>query len=109
MNLNKLGFLVAIREIVEINKVDVIDRMAEKMPHLNHDLVAKSVNAMLDQMVATLAEGGRIELRGFGSFSISKREPRKGRNPKTGQSVMVESRYVPRFKPGQTLRKDVDS
>lgn len=94
---------------VEVNKADIIERLSVKVPHLAGDVVAKSVNALLDQMVNVLSKGERVEIRGFGSFTLVKREARKGRNPKTGESVIVDDRYVPRFKAGQKLRFGVNS
>jgi integration host factor subunit beta len=63
---------------------------------------------MLDHMAQALAEGERIEIRGFGSFSLHYRSPRVGRNPKTGESVELEGKYVPHFKPGKELRESVN-
>ena len=64
---------------------------------------------MLEQMATTLESGDRIEIRGFGSFSLHYRAPRTGRNPKTGSSVDLEGKYVPHFKPGKELRERVDA
>ena len=67
-----------------------------------------AIKALLEQMVNALAEGQRVEIRGFGSFSLHHRPPRVGRNPKTGESVSVGSKYVPHFKPGKELKERVN-
>ena len=66
------------------------------------------LNYLIDQMSETLSDGGRIEIRGFGSFSLHYRAPRVGRNPKTGESVTLQGKHVPHFKPGKELRERVD-
>lgn len=70
--------------------------------------VELAVKTILDQMATTLAEGDRIEIRGFGSFTVHYREPRVGRNPRTGERVGLKGRYVPHFKPGKELRERVN-
>ena len=91
-----------------LNKSDLITRIATQQVGLNEQLVEDSVKIMLDQMVASLASGKRIEIRGFGSFALHYREPRVGRNPKTGESVEVAAKAVPHFKPGKALRDAVN-
>jgi integration host factor subunit beta len=91
-----------------LNKSDLITRIATQQAGLNEQLVEDSVKIMLDQMVASLASGKRIEIRGFGSFALHYREPRVGRNPKTGESVEVAAKAVPHFKPGKALRDAVN-
>lgn len=71
--------------------------------------VKLAVSTILEHMSRTLASGERIEVRGFGSFSVSCKPPRTGRNPATGQSVEIETRYVLRFKPGKALRERVNA
>ncbi len=71
--------------------------------------VELSVKGLLEQMSSALASGERIEVRGFGSFSLRYRPPRTGRNPKTGDTVSLPAKYVPHFKPGKELRERVDS
>lgn len=93
----------------EINKVDIIARIAEKNPNWGHDVVAKGVNLILNQMVSTIVSGKRVEVRGFGSFNIHTFSERVARNPKTGESVLVPERRNVRFKPGRELRLDVDA
>ena len=70
--------------------------------------VEKAVKNIVEQMSSTLARGGRIEIRGFGSFRLHHRRPRTGRNPATGGAVELDGRYVPRFKPGKQLRDRVN-
>jgi integration host factor subunit beta len=91
-----------------LNKSDLITRMAEQHPLTGEVMVEESVRVMLDQMVASLASGKRIEIRGFGSFALHHRDPRVGRNPKTGESVEVAAKSVPHFKPGKALRDAVN-
>ncbi len=79
------------------------------LEHLTYKEVEESVNTILNAMTAALAHGNRIEIRGFGSFSLNYRPPRKGRNPKTGDSVEVPAKYVPHFKAGKAMREIVDS
>jgi integration host factor subunit beta len=92
-----------------INKTDIIERMALKNPHLSEDLVESSVSIILDHMIQSLSNKDRIEVRGFGSFHISEKEARIGRNPKTGEKVDVSGRSIPRFKAGRALRLSVDA
>ena len=75
--------------------------------HLGHRDVELAVSTLLDHMSQTLAHGERIEIRGFGSFSVSYHPPRTGRNPATGDTVAVEAKYVPRFRAGKALRERV--
>ncbi len=79
------------------------------MEHLSNKDIEDSVNTILETMTATLARGNRIEIRGFGSFSLNYRPARQGRNPKTGEAVDVPAKYAPHFKAGKELRKKVDS
>lgn len=91
-----------------LNKSDLIQRIAVKNPHLAEPLVEDAVRIMIDQMVDALSSDDRIEIRGFGSFSLHHRDPRVGRNPKTGKSVEVAAKAVPHFKPGKALRDAVN-
>jgi integration host factor subunit beta len=91
-----------------MTKSELIEALAEKYPHLPIKEVEAGVKGIIDNMAETLAEGERIEIRGFGSFSLHYRAPRVGRNPKTGESVNLEAKYVPHFKPGKELRERVD-
>ena len=91
-----------------MTKSELIARLAERHPHLLAADAELAVKTMLDAMVDSLVGGKRIEIRGFGSFSLNYRPPRVGRNPKTGERVSVEGKYVPHFKAGKELRDRVD-
>lgn len=91
-----------------INKSDLIANMYAKRPDIGELLLDESVREILNMMILSLAEGDRIEIRGFGSFSLHHRKPRVGRNPKTGESVQVSAKAVPHFKPGKALRDAVN-
>lgn len=91
-----------------MNRSDLFFRLAELHPQLKLSDAELSVRLILDEMAATLTKNGRIEIRGFGSFGLNYRAPRKGRNPKTVDKVAVPAKYVPRFKPGKELRERVD-
>jgi len=92
-----------------VTKSELVDQIALRKNNLSLKQVESSVKLLLDCMTDTLATGGRIEIRGFGSFSLHYREPRKGRNPKTGEKVHLSSKYVPHFKPGKELREQVNA
>ena len=85
-------------------KSELIEKLAAENTHLTHGEVERLVNVVLGKMTDSLAEGGRVELRGFGAFSVKKRDSRQGRNPRTGESVSVEEKHVPFFKTGKLLR-----
>lgn len=91
-----------------MTKSELIESIAREQSHLAHRDVELAVKCMLEQMSQTLASGGRIEVRGFGSFSLHYRPPRMGRNPKTGDSVALAGKCVPHFKPGRELRDRVN-
>ena len=86
-------------------KSELVQRIAEKNPHLYQRDVENIVNSILDEITKALAEGNRVELRGFGAFSVKNRPSRSGRNPRTGESVFVEEKWVPFFKTGKELRE----
>ena len=90
-------------------KSELIEILAEQQSHLACKDVELAVRCILEQMSAALAAGERIEIRGFGSFSLHYRPPRIGRNPKTGDSVALAGKYVPHFKPGKELRDRVNA
>lgn len=90
-----------------MTKSELIDRIAQKQSHLVYRDVELSVKSLLEQMGKALSTGRRIEIRGFGSFSLHFRPPRTGRNPKTGASVYLPGKHVPHFKPGKELRQRV--
>ena len=85
-------------------KSELVQRMAARNPHLYQRDVEKIVDAILDEIIAALANGDRVELRGFGAFSTKKREARTGRNPRTGDQVPVLEKAVPFFKTGKEMR-----
>lgn len=93
-----------------MTKSELIERLAERMRvQLPEKDVELAVKAILDCMVHSLANGERIEVRGFGSFSLHYRPPRVGRNPKTGEAVSLSGKYVPHFKAGKELRERVNA
>ncbi|CUX97435.1 integration host factor subunit beta [Candidatus Hoaglandella endobia] len=87
-----------------MTKSELIEKIAEKHTHIQAKVFEDAVKEMLEYMVTVLASGKRIEIRGFGSFSLHYRAPRIGRNPKNGDKVQLKGRYVPYFKPGKELR-----
>ena len=91
-----------------MTKSELIEKLAEKLNHLSAKDVEKAIKEILEMMAQTLSKGERIEIRGFGSFSLHYRAPRVGRNPKTGDSVELAGKYVPHFKPGKELRERVN-
>ena len=93
---------------ISMTKSELIDRIAAKQTQLSSKDVELAVKAVLEYMSIVLADGGRIEIRGFGSFSLHYRVPRIGRNPKTGTPVALIGKYVPHFKPGKELRDRVN-
>jgi integration host factor subunit beta len=91
-----------------MTKSELIAKLAVRFPQLVVKDAELSVKAILDTMAERLANGDRIEIRGFGSFSLNYRPPRLGRNPKTGDKVQVPEKHVPHFKAGKELRERVD-
>ena len=89
-------------------KSELIVRIAERIPHLTQRDVEHIVDAVLEEVVAALSRGDRVELRGFGAFSIKSRPARTARNPRTGEQVTVSEKYVPFFKTGKDLRERLD-
>lgn len=83
---------------------ELIQVIAEENPHLYQRDVERIVNTVFDEIVEAMARGDRVELRGFGAFSVKKRDARTGRNPRTGEAVDVEEKAVPFFKAGKLLR-----
>lgn len=92
-----------------MTKSGLIEFMARKQAHLAPKDIELVVKMIIEQMSTALTEGKRIEIRGFGSFSLHFRPPRMGRNPKTGEGVALAGKYVPHFKPGKDLRERVDA
>ena len=91
-----------------MTKSELIELIAQKQKHLPAKDVELAVKHLLEVMSDALADGERIEIRGFGSFSLHYRPPRLGRNPKTGEAVALSGKYVPHFKPGKDLRERVN-
>lgn len=91
-----------------MTKSELIEQLAAEQGHLAYKDVELAVRCVLEQMSNALAGGERIEIRGFGSFSLHYRPPRIGRNPKTGDSVALAGKHVPHFKPGKELRDRVN-
>jgi len=91
-----------------VTKSELIENLCDKVPHIQAKDLESSVKELLEQMAQTLQRGDRIEIRGFGSFSLHYRAPRLGRNPKTGDTVELTGKHVPHFKAGKELRDRVD-
>lgn len=89
-------------------KSELISRIANKQSHLSIKDIELSVNLIVECMSNNLGDGNRIEIRGFGSFSLHYRPPRKAHNPKTGARVYTAAKHTPHFKPGKDLRERVD-
>ncbi len=98
----------SVRGIRKMTKSELIEQLAAEQGHLAYKDVELAVRCVLEQMSNALAAGERIEIRGFGSFSLHYRPPRMGRNPKTGDSVALAGKHVPHFKPGKELRDRVN-
>jgi integration host factor subunit beta len=92
-----------------MTKSELIERLAGQAQHIPAKDLEVAVKELLEQLAQTLQKGERIEIRGFGSFSLHYRAPRVGRNPKTGETVKLEGKYVPHFKPGKELRDRVNN
>ncbi|HMB46811.1 MAG TPA: integration host factor subunit beta [Afifellaceae bacterium] len=86
-------------------KSELVQVIAERNPHLYQRDVEHVVSAILEEIVDALAQGDRVELRGFGAFSVKNRPARTGRNPRTGETVTVEEKHVPFFKTGKDMRE----
>lgn len=91
-----------------MTRSDLVEELAARFAQLTHRDAESAVKTILDAMSDALVRGNRIEIRGFGSFSVSRRPPRIGRNPRSGESVAVPEKRVPHFKPGKALREAVD-
>ena len=90
-------------------KSELVQKIADKNPHLYHRDIERIVNAVFDEIVGALQGGDRVELRGFGAFSVKSRDARMGRNPRTGTSVEVIAKRVPFFKTGKELRERLNA
>ena len=93
---------------MKVNKKNLIDRISRNQDQLPHRDIELAVKTIINCMTQALSTGERIELRGFGSFSLRYRKPREGRNPKSGMTVNINERYVPHFKPGKNLKNKVN-
>ncbi len=83
---------------------ELVEKIADENPHLYQRDVERIVSTVFDEIIQAMADGNRVELRGFGAFSVKKRDARTGRNPRTGETVSVEEKHVPFFKTGKLLR-----
>jgi integration host factor subunit beta len=92
-----------------MTKSELIQRIAELNPHLYHRDVERIVSTILEEISEALAAGNRVELRGFGAFSVKRRDARVGRNPRTGEAVQVAEKHIPFFKTGKQLRERLNS
>ena len=90
--------------LIPIYRSELIEKIAAENPHLYQRDVERIVNTIFDRIIEAMAEGDRVELRGFGAFSVKKRDARMGRNPRTGEAVQVDEKHVPFFKTGKLLR-----
>ncbi|NDV50541.1 integration host factor subunit beta [Salipiger sp. PrR003] len=88
-------------------KSELIAKIADENPHLYHRDAERVVDTIFEEIIETMVRGGRVELRGFGSFSVKQREAREGRNPRSGEPVVVEAKAVPFFKAGKEIRERV--
>lgn len=91
-----------------INKSDLIDKLSSECRMMSDSMIDEATKQVLDLMADTLAQDGRVEIRGFGSFKLNHRKPRTARNPKTGEKVSVKSTAIPHFKAGKALRESVN-
>ena len=90
-------------------KSQLIATIGQKLSHLPEKDIALSINSIIEQMSTKLSQGGRIEIRGFGSFCLHYRPPRKAHNPKTGEKLVTQPKYAVHFKPGKELRERVNA
>jgi len=95
--------------MLAMTRSDLVAQLAERFTQLTQRDTEFAVKTILDAMSGALSHGHRIEIRGFGSFSISRRPPRVGRNPRSGEQVVIPEKLVPHFKPGKALREAVDA
>jgi len=92
-----------------MTRSDLVEALAERFGQLTQRDAEFAVKSILDAMSEALVNGHRIEIRGFGSFSVNRRPPRVGRNPRSGEQVVIPEKLVPHFKPGKALRESVDA
>ncbi len=91
-----------------MTRSELIEQLATEQTHLSYTDVELAVRCIIEQLSKALSDGDRVEIRGFGSFSLHFRAPRMGRNPKTGETVALPGKHVPHFKPGKELRERVN-
>jgi integration host factor subunit beta len=91
-----------------MTRSDLVEELANRFKQLTQRDAEQAVKTILDALSQALAQGHRVEIRGFGSFSVNRRPPRMGRNPRSGESVAIPEKRVPHFKPGKGLRESVD-
>ena len=89
-------------------KSELINNIAKQFPNLTHLRVEEAINAIFENIINELANGGHVEIRGFGSFFVQNRRAIMGRNPKTGEALLIKARHVVRFRTGKELKKRVD-
>lgn len=99
----------ALRLTTMLIKSQLIAEISKQLSHLPEKDIALSINSIIEQMSGTLSKGGRIEIRGFGSFCLHYRPPRKAHNPKTGEKLVTQPKYAVHFKPGKELREQVNA
>jgi len=92
-----------------MTRSELVDRLHSRVPALTHDDAKSVVDVILQAITSSLVSDSRVEIRGFGSFSLSYRQPRVGRNPKSGEKVQVPGKYVPYFKAGKEMREGVNA
>ena len=92
-----------------MTRSELVDRLHSGVPTLTHDDAKSVVDVILEAITNSLVANSRVEIRGFGSFSLSYRQPRVGRNPKSGEAVQVPGKYVPHFKAGKEMREGVNA
>ena len=92
-----------------MTRSELISRIAQQNPHLYYRDVERIVTTIFEEIASALSRGDRVELRGFGAFSVKQREARIGRNPRTGESVSVDAKAIPFFKTGKQLRERLNS
>jgi integration host factor subunit beta len=102
------GFFLNLFQSRFMTRSDLVDELAARFAQLTRRDAEFAVKTVLDAMSHALVKGHRIEIRGFGSFTINRRPPRVGRNPRSGESVQIPEKRVPHFKPGKALRESVD-
>lgn len=103
------AFAKRYEKAIQMTKSELIEKISASQDHLSPRDVELAIRMILERMTTSLASNRRIEVRGFGSFSLHYRAPRLGRNPKTGTSVKLNGKYVPYFKPGKQLRDRVNN